>query len=228
MKDGLIRFLRSTPVFAELSEGRCHELLERCVVKRFDSRHVVQASGEAHHHLYIVMTGRLEMVGGSALGGEMTLAVFGPTSTSSWVALFLDQPAERSLVATPDTRLLAIPAGALRRLLAAEPSLYPKVLKLEATRFRAVLNLHQLVLNPERSRRLATLLLMLVEVSGDYSDAPSVLLTHEQLQKMANCSRQVLHTSLKKLQSEGLVEQGYGRIEVVDKVGLDRFAKAAV
>ena len=225
LNPGLAKFLRSVSVFSELSDERCDELIAHSSVERFDRRTVIQRSGDPHHHLYIVMTGRLEMVAHSPWGAEMTIAVFGPGSTSSWVALFLDSPAERTLVANPDTRLLAIPATQLRTFLEHQPQLYPKVLALDGKRFRALLDLTQLVLNPARTQRLATLLLMIAEVSGDISDQPRVLLTHHQLQQLANCSRQVLHRCVRELQQEGLIKQGYGSIQLLDVEALDAYAK---
>ena len=224
---GLAKFLRSVSVFSELSDDRCDELISCSSVERFDRRTVIQRSGDPHHHLYIVMTGRLEMVAHSPWGAEMTIAVFGPGSTSSWVALFLDSPAERTLVATPDTRLLAIPAIQLRAFLERQPALYPKVLTLDGKRFRALLDLTALVLNPVRSQRLATLLLMIADVSGDTSAQPKVLLTHHQLQQLANCSRQVLHRCLRELQQDGLIKQGYGSIQIQDVAALSAYAKQA-
>ncbi len=222
---GLAKFLRTVSVFSDLSDDRCDELISHSAVERFDRRTVVQRSGDPHHHLYIVMTGRLEMVAHSPWGAEMTIAVFGPGSTSSWVALFLDSPAERTLIASPDTRLLAIPALPLRAFLEQQPQLYPKVLALDGKRFRALLDLTQLVLNPVRTQRLATLLLMIAEVSGDTSDQPRVLLTHHQLQQLANCSRQVLHRCLRELQSSGLIAQGYGSVQIRDVEALRDYAK---
>lgn len=220
----LAMFMHSLPVFDQLSISACQSLLQQCSIERFEKRQTVQRSGEAHHHLYVVITGKLEMVATSAAGEELTMAVLGPKSMSSWVALYLEGGAHRDLIAAPDTRLLAVPAQVLRQLMIKQPELYPHVLQYEGKRFRAALDLTQLVLNPKRTHRLATHLLMLVDISGDTSEHPKVLLTHRQLQKIANCSRQVLHQSLKELQSMGLIRQAYGYIEVLSRERLERLS----
>jgi CRP/FNR family transcriptional regulator, cyclic AMP receptor protein len=219
-------FLQSIPVFDQLSLTVCQALLQQSVIERFEKRQTLQRSGEPHHHLYVVITGKLEMVATSTAGEEMTIAVLGPKSMSSWVALYLEGGAHRDLIAAPDTRVLAIPAQVLRQFLIKQPELYPLVLQYEGRRFRAALDLTQLVLNPKRTHRLATHLLMLVEISGDISERPKILLTHQQLQKVANCSRQVLHQSLKILQGIGVIRQAYGYIEVLDKEGLKSYSTA--
>ncbi len=220
----LALFLNSLPVFDQLSVNACQALIKQCAVERFDKRQTLQHSGTPHHHLYVVITGKLEMVATSAAGEELTIAVLGPKSMSSLVALFLDGGAHRALVAAADTRVLAISAQALRQVLTTYPELYPYVLQYEGKRFRAALDLTQLVLNPKRTHRLASHLLMLVDISGDLSDQPKVLLTHQQLQKIANCSRQVLHQSLKELRSMGMIRQAYGHIEILDLPQLRTFS----
>ena len=160
--DSLARFLHRLPVFDKLDLRSCEQLLKLSTVLSYGSRQVVQSSGQTHHHLYIVVTGQLQMVANSENGGEMTVAIFGPGSMSSWVALYHDTPAMRSVVAQADTRLIAIPAEVMRQLLVENPYLYPLVLNLEAKRFRSALNWQQLVLNPDRTRRIAALLLMLL------------------------------------------------------------------
>lgn len=224
LNNDLAMFLHNLPVFDQLSIKACEALLKQCSIERFEKRQIVQLSGEAHHHLYVVITGKLEMVATSAAGEELTIAVLGPKSMSSWVALYLEGGAHRDLIAAPDTRVLAVPAQVLRQLLIDQPALYPHVLEYEGMRFRAALDLTQLVLNPKRTHRLATHLLMLVDISGDNSEHPKVLLTHQQLQKIANCSRQVLHQSLKELQGMGLIRQAYGYIEVLDLMQLRAFS----
>ncbi len=224
-KAGMTEFLHGLAVFRALEKTQCEELVKRCNFERYDRRHVVQRSGEKHHHLYVVVTGKLEMEAVSPSGETLTLAVFGPKSMSSWLALFYDDVAQRNLIALADTRVLAIPAKAIREILDNKPSIYPEVLRHEGKRFRAALDLAQLVLSPNRSKRLATLLMMLVEVSGDSSDQPRVLMTHVQLQKIANCSRQVLHQNLKQLQHMGLIEQAYGFIKLINIKTLKSYAK---
>jgi CRP/FNR family transcriptional regulator, cyclic AMP receptor protein len=222
--NSLARFLHRLPVFKELDLISCERLLQQSNVLSYAGRQVVQDSGQTHHHLYIVVTGQLQMVANSENGGEMTVAIFGPGSMSSWVALYHDTPAMRSVVAQADTRLIAIPAEVMRQLLVENPYLYPLLLNLEAKRFRSALNWQQLVLNPDRTRRIAALLLMLLGISGDESEHPTLQLTHAQLLVSAQCSRQMLHVSLKTLQSRGLIRQSYGAIHILNKAGLQEFA----
>ena len=213
----LTRFLAKLPVFKQLKSGEREQLLTRCRLLALDHRKILQASGEPHHHLWVVVTGEIAMVASSAEGDDLTLAIFGPGSTSSWIALFHDTPAERNLIAAPGSYILGIPRAVALSLLAAYPSLYPTVLKIEANRFRAALNLQQHNLVRERPRRVAGLLLMLMEMSGEPQQSSVIRLTSQQLARMAHCSRQSLYEAVKTLSALGAVQQRYGQIEIIDQ-----------
>ena len=213
----LTRFLAKLPVFKQLKSGERERLLTRCRLLALDHRKILQASGEPHHHLWVVVTGEIAMVASSAEGDDLTLAMFGPGSTSSWIALFHDTPAERNLIGAPGSYILGVPRAVALSLLAAHPSLYPTVLKIEANRFRAALNLQQHNLVRERPRRVAGLLLMLMEMSGEPQQSAVIRLTSQQLARMAHCSRQSLYEAVKTLTALGAVQQRYGQIEIIDQ-----------
>ena len=212
----LVQFLGQLPVFERLSTAERQTLLGQCRLHALDQRRVMQAAGDPHHHLWVIVTGEIAMVGRSADGEEMTLAIFGPGSTSSWIALFHDTPAERNLVGAGNSHILGVPRKVALKLLEDRPGLYPLVLKIEANRFRAALNLQQHNLVRERPRRVAGLLLMLIEMSGVRQQRQEVHLTSHELARMAHCSRQSLHQAIKLLTEKGVVKQRYGHLEILD------------
>ena len=212
----MIDFLQRVPVLSALNGAEQRQLLDESKLLHIEQDTLIQASGTPHHHLYLVVSGQISMCGSTAEGEELTLAVFGPRSLSSWMALFHDSPAERGLVAQAGSRLIAFPAEAIKAMLARNPDMYPRVLKLEAVRFRAALNLHQLTLLKNRTQRLAGLMLMLVSISGDQRAQPEILLKSEQLARLAQCSRQVLFLAIKELSEAGAVTQGYGKVVIKD------------
>ena len=212
----LVQFLGKLPVFERLNLEQRSALLDQCRLHSLEQREVMQAAGDPHHHLWIIVTGEIAMVANSEDGDELTLAIFGPGSTSSWIALFHDTPAERNLIGSAASHILGLPRKVALQLLEDHPALYPVVLKIEANRFRAALNLQQHNLVRERSRRVAGLLLMLLEMSGDGRQSNTIRLTSQQLAKMAHCSRQSLFEAVKKLTAHGAVSQRYGEIEITD------------
>ncbi len=218
----LVQFMGQIPVFECLSTTERQNLLGQCRLHALDQRQVMQAAGDPHHHLWVIVTGEIAMVASSADGEEMTLAIFGPGSTSSWIALFHDTPAERNLVGAGKSHILGIPRKIALKLLEDHPALYPLVLKIEANRFRAALNLQQHNLVRERPRRVAGLLLMLIEMSGVKQQIHQVHLTSQELARMAHCSRQSLYESIKLLSQQAIVRQHYGYLEVLDTEKLQR------
>lgn len=221
----LIRHLKGKPIFELASETGLDALIQRSRVMSFSKSTALLDAGQEHRFLYLVLSGQVEMRAANAQGFEMTLALFSPSSMTSWVALFHNTPAERSLIALADTRVLAMPKEAIKKLLQSEPALYPEVLKLEGKRFRASLNRAQLMLNPHKSQRLAALLLTLLEISAQQNLVPELHITHSVLASTANCSRQSLHESLKALEQRGLVEKGYRCLRFPSVSRLDAFAR---
>jgi len=224
----LVQFLGKLPVFECLNAQRRTTLLERCRLHSLEQREVMQAAGEPHHHLWIIVTGEISMVANSEDGDELTLAIFGPGSTSSWIALFHDTRAERNLIGTAGSHILGLPRHVALQLLEDHPALYPIVLKIEANRFRAALNLQQHNLVRERPRRVAGLLLMLLEMSGEGRQSNIIRLTSQQLAKMAHCSRQSLFEAVKHLAEHGAVRQRYAEIEITDLEKLRSIYRGAV
>ena len=212
----LVQFLGKLPVFERLNVEQRTALLDQCRLYSLEQREVMQAAGDPHHHLWVVVTGEIAMVANSEDGDELTLAIFGPGSTSSWIALFHDTRAERNLIGSAGSHILGLPRNVALQLLENHPTLYPVVLKIEANRFRAALNLQQHNLVRERPRRVAGLLLMLLEMSGEGRQSNIIRLTSQQLAKMAHCSRQSLFEAVKNLAEHGAVRQRYGEIEVTN------------
>ena len=223
--DALVRHLKGKPIFELASEPGLVALIQRSRVMSFTKSTPLLEAGQEHLFLYLVLSGQVEMRASNAQGFEMTLALFSPSSMTSWVALFHDTPAERSLVALADTRVLAMPKEAVKALLESEPMLYPEVLKLEGKRFRASLNRAQLMLNPHKSQRLAALLLTLLEISDQQTPVPKLHITHTVLASTANCSRQSLHESLRDLEQRGLVEKAYRCLQFPSVARLEAFAR---
>jgi len=212
----LVQFLGKLPVFERLTVEQRTSLLDQCRLHSLEQREVMQAAGDPHHRLWVIVTGEIAMVANSEDGDELTLAIFGPGSTSSWIALFHDTPAERNLIGSTGSHILGLPRNVALQLLENHPALYPVVLKIEANRFRAALNLQQHNLVRERPRRVAGLLLMLFEMSGEGRRSNIIRLTSQQLAKMAHCSRQSLFEAVKNLTKQGAVKQRYGEIEITD------------
>jgi CRP/FNR family transcriptional regulator, cyclic AMP receptor protein len=75
-------------------------------------------------------------------------------------------------------------------------------------------------------RRVAGTLLRVAAHPDGEAGATEVLLTQAQLGEMANAERQVVNRALKRLEAKGIVRVSYGRIGIVDRAALRKFASA--
>ena len=114
----------------------------------------------------------------------------------------------------------------MRAVLAAHPQLYPEVLRLEAARFRASLDWQQQAMVSDRTRRIARLLLLMAQISGDTARTPRVRASGERLARVAQCSRETLRQSLAVLRGKGLIAQEYRAIVLLDPAGLEAWCGA--
>lgn len=217
--------LAQSPIFERLDPAERLELVRASRLIRCEGRTTVLAAGAPHTHLFYVIAGQIDYGGAAIEGDEITLAVFGPGRTSSWLSMFHKAPeAKRTLSAVAGPAVLAIPNSAMRAVLDRRPELYPLVMEFEARRFRALLDWQQQSLVSDRCKRIALLLALLVEASGESGPHPTVRLTGEKLARSAQCSRQTLAVAMRRLTEAGLIQQGYGFVRILDISALRAFA----
>ena len=83
----LTRFLAKLPVFKQLKPSEREQLLTRCRLLALDHRKILQAGGEPHHHLWVVVTGEIAMVASSAEGDGATAGALGGAATDALASL---------------------------------------------------------------------------------------------------------------------------------------------
>jgi CRP-like cAMP-binding protein len=216
--------LCQSPILAQLPDAERIAIARNSQLSRFLRRTVLLAIGTIHRFVFFVIDGQIDYCGSTEDGEEITLATFGPGRTSSWMTIFREAPARRDLIGVPHSVILAIPNRVMRAVLDRNPALYPLIFEHEARRFQALLDWQQQSLVSDRGKRLATLLLLIAEISGDNSAQPVVRLTGQRLARTAQCSRQTLSVSLRRLEAAGLIKQAYGRVHILDPCGLRDFA----
>ena len=224
-RDALAEAIGGFPVFEHLPRAARRELAGAARLLACDQRTRLLASGDWHRSLFMAIEGQIDLCGSSSDGEEVTLATLGPGQASSWVAIYHTSAARRDLVATAGAKVLAIPHDFIRSLLERYPALFPHILAMEGSRFRALLDWQQQSLVSNRERRVALLLLLLVQLSGETGEQPLVRLSGERLARSAQCSRQTLMTALRKLQAAGWIHQGYGKVQLLDVPKLRAFAE---
>jgi Crp-like helix-turn-helix domain len=124
------------------------------------------------------------------------------------------------VVARTDCRLLRVPRAQIVRLTETDPEVWRSFsLLLARTHAKAMGIIHALK-QSDPARRVAAMLAVLVEDNAaGMTIAPA---SQWDIGELAHLGRSKVNTSLKALESRGLIRRRYGAIEVVDADGLRR------
>jgi thioredoxin reductase (NADPH) len=90
---------------------------------------VLFAAGDETRDLIVILEGTAEIVHGYGQAGARVIATFGPSEFLGEIALLTGQRAYLTAVATARGRVLAVPVGQVRVVIAEEPSLSDLLLR---------------------------------------------------------------------------------------------------
>lgn len=115
MRADEIDLLRSLPLVAGMSEGHVSELLRGAFLQRFPVQVELIREGEPADFLHVVVEGQVELFGRHR-DRETTVAVVGPGANFIIAAVVLDKPYLKSARVIAPSRILMIPAEAVRAM----------------------------------------------------------------------------------------------------------------
>lgn len=167
--------------------------------------------------LYAVLEGAVRIGAVNEQGKEALLSVVEPPHWFGEICLFDGRPRTHDACGVGSCILLQVPQAALLELLEEHPRYWRHLALLMSHKLRLTfINLEQLSLMPA-AVRVAHRLLMIAEGYGQSESSRRVLqLPQDQLALMLSLSRQTTNQILKDLQNQGIVQLGYGEIEVLD------------
>ena len=194
-------------------------MLDEAQLVKLDQERFVFRSGDLCNAFLVLVDGSVRVQLTSAGGREVTLYRLGPGGscilTTSCLLSHENYPAEA--VAESDITAVAIPNTAFQEALDHSRAFRDFVFDGFSKRLTNVIQrIEEVALTPIDTR-LAGALLRLDELGGEQ-------VTHQQLAVELGTAREVVSRHLKKLEREGLVELGRGRIRVLERGRLQRLA----
>jgi CRP-like cAMP-binding protein len=136
-----IQFLRQVPLFKSLSDKALLDLSAITIEQHHPSKTVVFKEGEKGDALYIVKTGKVNILKRNSSGVESTLATLGKGALIGDMAIIDEQPRSASVVTVQDTGFLIITKDDFRSLLSEAPEISFQILRLTTERLR-ITNTH--------------------------------------------------------------------------------------
>ncbi|HSN82229.1 MAG TPA: Crp/Fnr family transcriptional regulator [Polyangiales bacterium] len=184
---------------------------------RYQDGELIQARGDRTRGLRIVRAGAVRLGNVGSDGEYLVLGIFGPGQTFGEMTLFSDLPRTFDAHASGPTQIGYIDGARMDRLMRDHPELARVFLR------RLAMQLHAALEFVEDLRRLSVTIhiaKLLSTMAKAEKKTATLEVTHESLGKILGVTRLSVVRALDRLEEEGLIRRGYGRIEVPDVASL--------
>ncbi|CAD5108427.1 Crp/Fnr family transcriptional regulator [Zestomonas carbonaria] len=223
------RALLANPEFAALSDVVRNDVLIHGRQRRLAAGQTLFRRGDKPDGLYIVLEGSLRVSGTSRDGLEAVLNFYEPGCWIGAVSALDGLPRAHDAQAVTASLVLQITPADLETLIARHPPFCRFLLHLQSSQMRALLVGFEAFSTQSLEQRFASRLMALASAFG--SPMPQgglnieLRLSQETLAQLLGTTRQRINQLLKKWEQEGLIEQRYGRIVVLDQDRLEELAQ---
>ncbi len=204
----------------ELNDDVRARLIAAAQIRHFTHGQFIQHQGDRHYGLWYVIDGLVVSGRFGRNGRFVAFAVLGPGDLVGEAACFADIPRQSDLIAEGAVRVAWLDRAAAIRLMREHPDL--AVLLLKSLGYQLAMALNRLAQAHDQPSdvRLAR---HLIELPA--SDDGDVTITQQEMGDLLGLSRVTLGAALAKLQSEQLVERGYGKIRIPDRARLAKWVQ---
>lgn len=215
--------LRGAPWLDGCSDAVITQLAAASRMRDFSAGASITTRGRDASHLLMVAEGAIEVGITNAEGKRHVTSWLGRGQAFGLIPVLEDGPMIHDASAIRPSRLVMLPRAALLQALQDHPSLALRVIYLVCRRARAqyeMLAAQSLLTLPTRLARV--LGAQLESHGGD-----NVTATQADLADVLGVTRQSLNQELRKLELEGVLRLGRGRITILDRAALDERADAS-
>ena len=221
MRESDLEALRSLHLFEKMSARHLERLTRPASLQRYPQNTLLISEGDKPDFLHVLVEGCVELFA-SHNGRQTTIDVIRPTTTFILAAVILDQPYLKSAKTLLESRVLLLPAEAVRAVFREDSHFAYAVVAELSERYRSVVKLlkdQKLRLTPER---LANWLLK--TCSSQENGAITLDFEKKTLASLLGTTPENLSRALSQLESLGVVTAGR-KITITDKDMLVTFAK---
>lgn len=211
--------LRQMTWFADCGAASLRDLGAAAQIRQLRRGAVLTRRGEPVTSLCIVIDGILEISATTRSGKGHILGHVQRGQLMNLVPFIDEQGAIHDTVAHTDAVLLLVGREAFHRLLAAEPSVSHRLMRLLCLRSRMAYSRLAETATLSLRQRCASMLLQLSDPYGAMEAdgvAISLRLSQEEMAFMVGCSRPMINRELKQFEREGAIRKTYSHLVVTD------------
>lgn len=132
-------FLARVPLFRGLKQRQIENLAGSMIARRYAAGDTIVTQGKEGIGLFVLVSGRAEVVRTGADGGTVTLNVFGPTDFFGELALLDGGPHTASVIAVEETECLVLAHWEFVGKLKLDPEMVTVILQEVVHRFHRAL-----------------------------------------------------------------------------------------
>jgi len=223
-----VELLARTPMFRELSRKDLEQLALVAVPRSYGRGQVVFRQGDHGDTCYVVRSGSVRVTHDHTDGRTITLAELRPGDMFGELAMFNAETRSATVQALEDSSALALLAGDMRRMLLSHPHIAVNMLSWMSDRLRAANDRIARQSFQTVASRVAGALLGQVQArsSNDSHEAPREVViraTQAEIAQLAGASRESASRFLARLERDGVVTTGRGKVLVHDPSALRNY-----
>ncbi|SHN63932.1 Crp/Fnr family transcriptional regulator [Erythrobacter sanguineus] len=185
---------------------------------------LIQQAGDIHSALFIIEQGAVRMCQSAPDGVEITIIILGAGQSFGDLTLLEDKPRAFDASAIGKTQLLELRRSAFDALWEKYPSFGKTMLSLSAQRLHITLSLLDDMRRLDLNERCAKLLLEMTTREG----RPATQVDQATLSQVLGVSRVSIGRALGFLKAQGLINTGYGEVEVIDPQALNAWLTSRI
>lgn len=130
----LANLLRHSPILRAVDPAERPALLDRFRTRHFDAHEVLMARGDEAKGLFLIASGRVEVIGEDDDGDDLRIAELGPGNVVGEISLVLRRPANATVRATTPTVALELTREQFQEAIRAYPTLLSELYTTATTR----------------------------------------------------------------------------------------------
>lgn len=204
-------------------------IAEHGVLRTFARKDIIFHQGMPAKAVYAVKSGVIETSGLNASGREVTLSIRGPGEPFGYSEAVLGEPRTRQASVLQDAELWEFATDAFMDMLAGRPDIMLAMLGSVMYRVTRSSEMRADLRGTTAYSRVGYVLLQLASSSSDLAsaDQPQLRITHEEISRVCDLSRQTVTTILGEMRDAGIVELGLRSIRVTNRALLDEQIESA-
>ena len=224
-----VELLARTPMFRELSQRDLEQLAQVAVPRTYGKGQVVFRQGDEGDTCYVLRSGSVRVTHDHTDGRTITLAELRPGDMFGERAMFDRERRSATVQALEETTALALLAGDMRRMLLAHPHIAVNMLSWLADRLRAAnARIARQSFQTVASRVAGALL---AQVQARHENEPDgepprevvIRATQSEIAQLAGASRESASRFLARLERDGVVTTGRGKVLVHEPSALRNY-----